>query len=148
MKDFDERILKEFKEMEIQMGRFLRNASLPLMMTLQSGCDWQPAVDIYETDKEIYVYMDLADVAPETLSVKIDRGLVTISGERRPPCHLKIRRIHQLEIEHGRFKRSIALPVPVDAETTSSRCKNGLLEIKLPRQMAKRKIRINVGKEK
>jgi len=131
---FSRRIVKEFAEMERQLGRMLRNTSLTRMVQLQSESDWVPAVDVYETDNEVYVYVDSAGVDMSNMSVSVERTRVTVTGERHWPVRENLRRIHQLEIERGYFKRSVTFPVPVDVASTSSGCLNGILEIRISKE--------------
>jgi len=104
------------------------------MVQLQSGSDWLPAVDVYETEEEIYVYVDTAGVDLNNMSVSIAKDNIIVSGHRQFPARKKLCRVHQLEIEHGFFKRTITFPVPVNVTDLSSRCVNGILEIRLPKK--------------
>ena len=131
---FSKRFGKEFAEMEKQMGRMMRTTSLTRMVQLQSGSDWLPAVDVYETEKEIYVCVDTAGVDFNNMSISIAKDNVIISGRRQWPLRKNLCRVHQLEIEHGYFERAISLPVPVEVADLTSRCINGILEIKLPKK--------------
>ena len=135
MDDFDRRFIKEFKEMERQMGRMLRSTSSSRMIPRQSGSDWLPAVDVYETDKEVYVYLDTAGIDPDKLTVIAERNSITVSGKRQLPSRNKICRVHQLEIELGVFKRIVSFPVPIDVSATEVTCKNGILEVKMPKEV-------------
>jgi HSP20 family protein len=131
---FSKRFGKEFAEMERQMGRMLRTTSLARMIQMQSGSDWQPAVDVYETEDEIYVCVDTAGIDLNNMSVSIAKNTVIVSGNRQFPTRKNLCRVHQLEIEHGFFERTISFPVPVDVTDLSSRCVNGILEIRLPKK--------------
>jgi HSP20 family protein len=131
---FSKRFGKEFAEMEKQMGRMMRTTSLTRMVQLQSGSDWVPAVDVYETEQEIYVCVDTAGVDFNNMSISIAKDNVIISGRRQWPLRKNLCRVHQLEIEHGYFERAILLPVPVEVADLTSRCINGILEIKLPKK--------------
>ena len=130
---FSKRFGKEFAEMEKQMGRMMRTTSLARVVQLQSGSDWVPAVDVYETEQEIYVCVDTAGVDLNNMSLSIAKDHVIISGHRQWPLRKNLCRVHQLEIEHGYFERTISFPVPVDVADLTSRCINGILEIKLPK---------------
>lgn len=137
-------VLEEFQEMEREMGRMIRNISLPGMMHLQSGVG-QSAVDVYETVGEIMVYMDVAGAEPDKISVTAERTRLVIAGERQlPSMKNNICRVHQLEIEQGRFQRTISLPVAVDVESASSRLKNGVLQVRLPKEQPVGKHRVMV----
>ena len=131
---FSKRFGKEFAGMEKQLGRMMRTTSLTRMVQLQSGSDWVPAVDVYETEKEIYVCVDTAGVDLNNMSLSIAKDSVIISGNRQWPLRKNLCRVHQLEIEHGYFERTISFPVPVEVADLSSRCINGILEIKLPKK--------------
>ena len=131
---FSKRFGKEFAGMERQMGRILRSTSLTRMVQMQSGSDWLPAVDVYETEDEIYVCVDIAGIDLNNMSVSIAKNNVIVSGNRQLPIRKNLCRVHQLEIEHGFFERTISFPVPVDVTDLSSRCVNGILEIRLPKK--------------
>ncbi len=134
MDDFDRRIIEELKEMERQMGRMLRNTALTRMMPLSSCSEWEPAVDVYETTDDIIVYMDTAGIDMDNLAVTAEKTKVLVEGRRALPKRGNICCIHQLEIELGCFKRIISFPVAVAVSSTSVNCKNGILEIRLPKE--------------
>jgi len=131
---FNKQFGEEFAGMERQMGRMLRTTSLSRMVQMQSGSDWLPAVDVYETEEEIYVYVDTAGVDLNNMSVSIAKNNIIISGHRQFPIRKNLCRVHQLEIEHGFFERTITFPVPVNVADLSSRCVNGILEVRLPKK--------------
>lgn len=138
------RLLEEFQEMEREMGRMIRNMSLPGMMHLQS-VGGQSATDVYEAVGEIFVYMDVAGAEPGKISVTVERTRLVVAGERHlPGMKNNICRVHQLEIEQGRFQRTVSLPVAVEVGAVSSRLQNGILEIRLPKEKAAGKYRIMV----
>ncbi len=132
--------------MERHMGRMLRNTSLSRMVQIQSESDWRPAVDVYETERDMCVCVDTAGVDMDNLSIEVQSNSVTISGLRHRPLRENLCRIHQLEIEHGYFKRFISFQleiehgyfkrfisfsVPINVAETASRCVNGILEIRM-----------------
>jgi HSP20 family protein len=137
-------ISKQLAEMEKQMGRMLRNMSLTRMAPF-SGGDWVPAADIYETDTEVVVCMEISGIDPENVSVVAEQRSVTVTGDRRFPPIENASCIHQLEIEHGHFKRMIPLPIAIDPESTSSVYRNGYLLIRLPKLAHRGKITVKIG---
>ncbi|MDH5297425.1 MAG: Hsp20/alpha crystallin family protein [Desulfobulbaceae bacterium] len=145
MDEFKKRFSQNFADMERQMGRMMRNMSFPRMFPFQSGTSWYPPADIYETDDLILVYVDVAGINPDKMTVNAEPTSVTIAGERLFSTEQNICRIHQLEIEHGYFERTLPLPVPVDVNSTSSSCQNGFLIIELPKQRLKGKIQVKIG---
>lgn len=134
---------KDFFDIEKRLGRMMRNMSLIRMSPLEKN-GWFPAADIYESDQEIIVYMDVSGVNPQTLSVIAEETALTVSGERNIKVDTNIKSIHQLEIERGVFKRTLTLPSPIDVSATTSTSKNGFLIVQLPKQKKKGKIEIAV----
>lgn len=139
------RVSNQFAEMEKQMGRMLRNMSLGRMSPIPDGNDWVPAADVYETEAEVVICLEISGVEPEDISVVAEQRSVTVTGHRRFPPVENASCVHQLEIENGRFERTISLPVPVDVAGTSSVYKNGYLLIRLPKLGHKGKITVQVG---
>ncbi|MEX2213934.1 MAG: Hsp20/alpha crystallin family protein [Phycisphaeraceae bacterium] len=97
---------------------------------------WAPQVNLYQLRDSIVVCVDLAGVDPEQMEVSIEPGRLTVSGYRAAPEPLleegEPLRIVTMEIDHGRYCRSIALPANVDVRRADSEYKAGLLWVRLP----------------
>lgn len=135
MDDFDRRILEEFKELERQMGRMLRTSSLSRMIPISSSEGWQPAVDVYETNDNIVILMDTAGLDLNNLAITAENKRIIVEGRRNLPKRGNVCCIHQLEIEMGYFKRSISFPVSVKFDKPVFSCTNGILEIRLSKEI-------------
>lgn len=144
MDHFKKKPPKDFFEMERQIGRMMRNMSFLRVPPLEKE-RWLPAADVYESDNEIIVCVDVSGVDPQKISVVAEQNILTISGNRRVALQENIKNIHQLEIERGFFKRTISLPVNVDVTETLSLCKDGFLFVRLPKQKKKGKIEIKIS---
>jgi HSP20 family protein len=142
MDPISKKLLEELQQMQ-RTGRIMRNMSVCRMMPMESE-GWQPAVDIYEAENNVYVYADLAGVAAETLRVTVDGRHLRISGIRQLPAHPSIACIHQLEIELGVFQRVVILPSIVDVEGVDSTYLNGILVVTLPKRIRKGKVTIRI----
>jgi len=143
MESMRKKIFKEL-EMQYQTGRILRNMSLISMLPFESG-SYMPPVDIYEGDEEIYVYFDLAGVDSKSLSVLVDDKKIRVSGRRELFPHKSIARVHRLEIELGRFSRSVSLPSSINIDQVTSTYKNGLLVITMPKKQQRGKINVMIS---
>lgn len=144
MDPFSKKVLKELEEMQQQTGRMLRNMSLCRMMPMESG-NWKPPVDIYEAEREIYVYFDLAGVDGDSLNVVVDEHQLRVNGSRQLPSQKSIACIHQLEIELGNFERTISLPSVVDVNNVLSIYSDGILVVTLPKRQQKGKLNIKIA---
>ncbi len=143
MDRFSKKIFQELEEMQQQTGRMLRNMSLGRMMPMGSS-RWQPPADIYEAETEVYIYFDLAGVEPGTLEVVAGEHQLRVSGNRQLPAQGSIACVHQLEIEFGRFERTVSLPSVVDVDQADSSYSDGILMITLPKRQKKGRIQIQV----
>ena len=72
--------------------------------------NWEPPVDILETEREIWIFAALPGVETNDLEVSVESGVLVVAGLRRLPASVRGARIHRLEIPHGRFERRIRLP--------------------------------------
>jgi len=104
--------------------------------------DWQPRVDIAETDKAYTVKAELPAVEKKDVSISIDSGLLTIKGERKQEKEEKGKRFHRTERVYGSFIRSFRFPDDIDEEKIEADFKDGILRISLPKsEKAKQKIK-------
>ena len=71
--------------------------------------NWEPPVDIFENGDELWIVAALPGVAAPSVEIGVADGILTISGDRRPPAQQRDAAIHRLEIPQGRFERRIAL---------------------------------------
>lgn len=143
MDPFSKKLFKELEQMQQQTGRMLRNMTIARMMPMGAG-GWEPPVDIYEAENEVYVYADIAGVTRENLQVTVDEQRVVISGTRQLPDQQSIACIHQLEIELGEFQRTVSLPSQVDVDQVSSAYADGILVVRLPKRVRKGKVNIAI----
>ena len=143
MDPLSRKLLKEMEEMQQRTGRMLRNMSISRMLNMESGTALPP-MDIYESDREYFVYADLAGVDAQSFSVVVDGHQLRIHGKRHLPPHKDIACVHQLEIEVGGFDRTVNLPGAVDVEQVTSAYINGILRITLPKRVARGRVNIAI----
>ena len=94
---------------------------------------FSPAVDVYYVGDppRAIVRADLAGIDPGELELEI-RGRELILGGRRAPDDGQERLYQQLEIEHGPFRRVVALGAEVDADAAKATYDDGMLVVELP----------------
>ncbi len=101
--------------------------------TVWPSSAWSPSADVLVTEETVLVRVELAGIAPGDVRVRATRREVMVWGLRREPGGTpRPRRIDRMEICHGPFARTIALPEPVRPEEAEARLADGLLEIVLP----------------
>ena len=91
-----------------QADRLHRQMFRPQAST--QGANWEPPVDVLETDNEVLILAALPGVDAEQVQASIENGVLVIAGVRVLPSELRTATIHRLELPQGRFERRIALP--------------------------------------
>lgn len=76
-----------------------------------TGPVWEPPVDMFETENELFILVALPGVPPEQVQIEHEHGALIISGTRPLPAGMRCASIHRLEIPYGRFERRLALPL-------------------------------------
>jgi len=97
------------------------------------GFDWRPSVDISETKKHYVIKATLPEVDKEDVSVSVENGILTISGERRFEKEEETETQHRIESTYGKFSRSFTLPGDVDESKISAKSRNGVLKVRIPK---------------
>jgi len=94
---------------------------------------FSPPVDVYETETEVMVRMEIAGIDPTTVDIVImqDTQLLVIRGRRTDPAAGQPRKYHNMEIECGEFSRQIRLPGAVAQDGTSAHYEDGFLVVTL-----------------
>jgi len=98
---------------------------------MKTSFGWEPPMNVFETDSEFVVIMDISGMARNDIAVATDGAILRISGVRKDLIPPGKKQFHSLEIQVGPFQRLIGIPSPVDAGTLTTRYDNGLLEIRL-----------------
>jgi HSP20 family protein len=106
--------------------------------------DWVPAVDIIEEKDRFVLRADLPGVDPADIEVSMDAGILTVAGQRRQESRSEDAGLQRLERASGRFFRRFSLPDTADAENISAQCRNGILEVSIPKQPQVQARRIEV----
>ena len=92
------------------------------------------------------VRAEISGVRGEDLRVNVDGEILRISGVRRVPSGIDVRRLHQMEIAFGPFERELRISIPFDREGVSARLEDGFLSVVLPKHRAVRR-RVEVETE-
>jgi HSP20 family protein len=132
------------REMQRYLAHFHRAGKRPTILFNQHPQPtpvWTPAMDMYETDDALVIVLDLAGVDANQTEVRAEPHQLQVRGvrrERRPQNRPDEQRsYHALEIPYGRFERTVRLPPGLDTAEASASYREGLLEITLPKRLAR-----------
>jgi HSP20 family protein len=108
------------------------------------GSDWAPAVDIKEEADRYLLHADIPGVQADDIEVSMDKGVLTIKGERKHESTESKEGYKRVERSHGVFMRRFSLPDGVDGENISASSKDGVLEVVIPKSEPEKPRRIEV----
>jgi HSP20 family protein len=106
---------------------------------------WTPRVDVKEEDKRFVILADIPGVDPKDIDVSMDKGILTIRGERKSEVKEQNGKLTRVERSYGAFYRRFALPDSADAEGISANGRHGVLEIAIPKKAETTPRRISVN---
>ena len=107
---------------------FFSNWTIP--STNLDECDWIPASDIAETEKDYHVTMELPGIDMKKLDISFSEGVLTVKGEKTKEvsdgesCYCS-------ERYSGSFQRSFRIPGTVDKENIEAKYRDGILRVSL-----------------
>jgi len=105
---------------------------------------WQPAIDVYDTDGEVVVLVELAGVKEAEIEVIVSNGVLTIRGERKDIKQGIKRTYSQMEILWGPFERDITLSANVNVDQIKAFYEAGILEVILPKLGEEKARRVDI----
>lgn len=139
-------VFADFDELHRQLDRLLgtRNASSSIR-AVQRGSF--PAVNIGVTPEAVEIFAFAPGIDPAKLDVTVDKGLLTITGERQRPANADTAakvNVYARERSEGEFSRVVSLPEDADPDRVSATYRNGILRIQVQKREASRPRRIEV----
>jgi HSP20 family protein len=89
---------------------------------------WRPPTDVYETENELVVKVEIAGMRDGDFHVSLDDRRLTISGIRNSGVRER-RAYYQIEVPSGEFQTEVELPVPIDPASVQAEYDDGYLRI-------------------
>jgi len=94
-----------------------------------------PPVNIGTTPRTVEIYAFAPGVDPGKIDLTIDRGVLTMSGERAPVEASQAQRVSYVnERVAGSFRRAISLPDDIDPNQVNAEYRDGLLHVSIARR--------------
>ena len=128
----DRDLFADFERMRREMDELFGDAS-------GRGGGWAPgaflpSVDVYYVadPPRAVVRAELAGIKAAEIELEIRGRELILAGHRRPQDSREDRLYQQLEVQHGPFRRVIALGADVDAEAARATYEDGMLTVELP----------------
>lgn len=96
------------------------------------GLVFTPAVDIFETEKELTLLADMPGVKADRLTIDLRDNILTLSGEIVPFENADEEDI-LVEYETGKYYRQFTIGELINQEKIDAKLNDGVLELKLPK---------------
>lgn len=103
-----------------------------------------PAINVGNTPTSVEIYAFAPGLDASKIDVTVDRGVLSISGERPATPAQDGARSYSRERFSGSFRRAVALPDDVDASQVNASYRDGVLRISIARQAEAQPRRITV----
>jgi HSP20 family protein len=98
---------------------------------------WMPAIDVCERPGEIVIFIEMPGIARSDVKLSWRDGVLTISGQKRQQPDVGVARYHCVERDYGKFRRDIAINVPVEQDKARAELRDGVMRIYLPKRARK-----------
>ena len=156
------------RELFNDLDRFQREMSSLFEATAGRGVarGGYPALNVGLSPEAVEVYAFAPGLDPATIGVDLDRGVLSLSGERVSPLAAKPSAtegdgeaaaqpaasvasagktiVHQRERFAGKFRRVVSLPDDIDPEQVIASYKDGVLRVSVKRRPAPQPRRIDI----
>ena len=117
--------LPDLDAVERRMRRFLEDVGVAPTVT--------PAADVYETDEEIVVELDVPGYDEQQLSVTIVDHTLAVAGDRTEQTSRSDRTLRVRERLESHFERRFLLPHEVDDDQVRAEYAKGVLTLHVPK---------------
>lgn len=105
-----------------------------------------PALNVGGTPQSVEIYAFAPGLDPATVDVHLERGVLSLSGERQSPLTAPNEKTiaHINERFAGRFRRVISLPDDIDPNAVTANYRDGVLHISVKRRESAQPRRISI----
>ncbi len=115
-------MIKEVKDIDKESDKFLDKILFTEV--------WNPAIDIYETEKEVILLVELAGVKAKDINLSLDHdNVLHIWGRRRSPIRSGSKNCHGMELHFGTFSRYVKLLTQIEGKKAELKSMNGIYKI-------------------
>jgi HSP20 family protein len=110
------------------------------------GFSRYPALNVGSTPTSVEIYAFAPGIDPAKIEVNLERGVLTIEGEREPAVRPGDNKAtaHVNERFEGHFHRVVSLPDDVDPSAVKASYRDGVLQVSVQRRESAQPRRIEV----
>lgn len=105
---------------------------------------FMPNVDVAESETNFEISAQLPGLKKDAISINLENGRLTISGERKFENEEEGKNYHRVESSFGTFSRSFYLPDSIDEDSIKATYTDGILNITIDKREEKIKRQIEI----
>lgn len=117
--------LRELDLMDRRMRRFFADLGVPSTLA--------PAADVYETDGEVVVELEVPGFDEKQLDVQVHDHTLAVTGERQESTEKDAKALRVRERLETRFERRFELPPEIDSTHVKAEYAKGVLTVHVPK---------------
>ena len=125
---------RELAGLQERLDRMFRDIDRTRMQQNFISSQWTPPVDIFEAKDLFVIKVEIPEVDRESIDISMERGELTITGERKLEQGTESEQYLRMERGYGTFTRSFSLTKTIDASEIRASVKDGILRIELPKK--------------
>jgi HSP20 family protein len=103
-----------------------------------------PPLNVFRKGDDFALVAEVPGISSSDLEIQVKGRTVRLSGSKSVTYPEKAS-VHRRERLHGRFDRSITVPIEVDPDRVTAECRDGVLAITLPRAERDKPRSIRIG---
>lgn len=107
--------------------------SMPQVFEEEQLSQFQPKVDLKETDKDIVLTIEVPGMSQKDIEMSVSDNMLTIAGEKKEEREENVKGYYRMERKYGAFQRSIPLPCEINKEQAEAEFKHGVITVTLPK---------------
>ncbi|AKJ32205.1 Hsp20/alpha crystallin family protein [Caldimonas brevitalea] len=146
LQSFPASLFGEFDRLRRELDDVFGSAGLPTSLRSVAPGTF-PALNIGNTPSSVEIYAFAPGLDPAKLDVTLDRGVLTLSGERAstlPEGEDRKVTVYSRERVYGSFKRAITLPEDIDPSRVTATYRDGVLHVSIARRESPQPQRIAI----
>lgn len=136
---FPRDLLAELEQAQRELDHSFRRSP-----SIRGALGGYPATNVGSTPQTLEVHVFAPGMDPADLDVQIEKGILTISGERKTEAIPEKATVHIDERFTGRFRRAVSLPDDIDPQAVTAHYRDGVLHVSIGRKQAAQPRRVAI----
>ena len=136
-------LFADFDGLQRQVEQLLGYSGAPSSIRA-AGRGAFPALNVGTTENAVEIYAFAPGLDPAKVEVSVDKGLLTVAGERAGEAPAETDTVYARERFAGAFKRVVSLPEDADTGRVEASYRDGVLKIVIPKREASMPKRVEI----